>query len=151
MQISNKCYYALRALFELAINRNDGTPLKIGEIAQRQQIPKRFLEVILSELRQGGFVESRRGVDGGYLLSQRADQISVGDIVRFVDGDLAPVSCVSNDAQKKECELNFECPFYEFWVRVNHTISEVYDGTTLADIAESWKLRRAGQNFNYEI
>ncbi|MFH1071669.1 MAG: Rrf2 family transcriptional regulator [Candidatus Glassbacteria bacterium] len=151
MQISNKCYYALRAVFDLAGNYSSERPIKIAFIAARQSIPKRFLEVILNELRQGGFVESRRGVEGGYLLARKPETITIGEIIRFVDGDIAPVSCVGPDPAKVSCDLNFNCPYYDFWGRVRQAMDKVYEGTSLADILEGWQKRNAGINMSYEI
>lgn len=151
MQISNKCYYALRALFELARRYRDQRPIKIANIASAQSIPKRFLEVILNELRQGGFVESRRGVDGGYLLAREPDDISVGEIIRFVDGNLAPVDCVSTDGSETNCDLNYNCPYYDFWNRVGSEMDRIYHGTSLSDILEDWERRNAGRNLTYDI
>ena len=151
MQISKKCYYALRALFVLTNDYSLSRPIKIASIASRQGIPKRFLEVILNELRQGGFVESRRGVDGGYRLARKPETISVGEVVRFVDGDIAPVSCVAADSEQAVCELNFQCPFYDFWLRVREVMDSVYDGTSMADIVESWNRHGTERKLNYEI
>ena len=151
MQISNKCYYALRALFELSLHQKESLPVKIGLIARKQRIPKRFLEVILSELRQGGFVESRRGVEGGYLLARAPEQITMGEVIRFVDHDISPVDCVSDNQQSNNCEFNFECPFYDFWMEAKQALEEVYDGTTIQDIVERWHAIAAKDSFNYEI
>jgi len=107
--------------------------------------------VILNELRQGGFVESRRGVDGGYFLARKPEAITVGEVVRFVDGDIAPVSCVAENSGQAVCELNFQCPFYEFWLSVREVMDSVYDGTSMADIVESWNRRSVELNLNYEI
>lgn len=93
MSLSQKCYYAIRAVFELA-KAPSGRAVKIGEIAERQQIPVKFLEAILGQLKRGGFVESRRGADGGYLLLRPAGGITVGDIIRYVEGPLHPVKCL---------------------------------------------------------
>lgn len=151
MHISSKCYYALRALFELAWQHRELRPVKISVIAARQHIPRRFLEVILSELRQGGFVESRRGVEGGYMLARSPSEICVGEIVRFVDGDIAPVSCVSTREGEASCELNFHCPFHDFWITVLDALIQVYDRTTLADITESWSIKRSKHALHYDI
>ncbi|HUU27520.1 MAG TPA: Rrf2 family transcriptional regulator [archaeon] len=151
MQISNKCYYALKALYELAIHYQRSHPVKIALVASRQKIPKRFLEVILNELRQGGFVESRRGVDGGYYLARKPDLITIGEVVRFVDGDISPVACVSSNDGQAVCEKKDQCPFYDFWLEVKEVTELVYDGTTLSDIMERWNVRRAELNLNYEI
>ncbi len=151
MQISSKCYYALRSLFELAWHHGETRPVRISYISARQQIPRRFLEVILNELRQGGFVESRRGVDGGYFLARKPSEITIGEIVRFVDGDIAPVSCVSSRETEKNCDLNFQCPFHSFWGRVLEALTAVYDHTTLADIADDWRRRTSEQALHYDI
>src|SRR5215510_1848274 len=85
MTISVKGEYALQALFDLAAQRL-GEPVKIADIARRQKIPQKFLELILSGLKQGGFVESRRGAEGGYLLARPAESIMVGEVLRYVEG-----------------------------------------------------------------
>jgi len=151
MQISSKCYYALRSLYELASRHGEPRPVRIALIAARQQIPRRFLEVILSELRQGGFVESRRGVDGGYFLARPPEAITLGEIVRFVDGDIAPVSCVSSREGDASCDLNFQCPFHDFWGRVLEALSALYDHTSLADIVEGWRRKSRENVLHYDI
>ena len=97
MSVSSKCYYALRAVYALA-DHTGPEPLKIAEIAEREQIPIRFLEVILNQLKGGGFVQSRRGAEGGYRLARPADQLTVGEVMRYIDGPIAPVDCVSQTA-----------------------------------------------------
>ena len=92
MSISQKCQYALRSVFELAKRHGEG-PTSIREIARAQAIPPKFLELILTELRKGGFVESRRGIHGGYLLPVPPKTVFAGEIIRFVDGPIAPVRC----------------------------------------------------------
>src|SRR5437764_7681469 len=93
MSVSSKCYYAIRAVYALA--EHPGTePMKIAEIAERELIPIRFLEVILSQLKGGGFVQSRRGAEGGYRLSRHAEELTVGEVMRYVDGSIAPIDCV---------------------------------------------------------
>ena len=85
MRISVKGEYALQALFDLTC-RPEGAPTKIAEISKRQKIPQKFLELILAGLKQGGFVESRRGAEGGYLLARPADTITVGEVLRYIEG-----------------------------------------------------------------
>src|SRR5688572_31925040 len=84
MNVSVKGEYALAALFDLAA-QTPGEPVKIADIARRQKIPQKFLELILAGLKQGGFVESRRGAEGGYLLARPADSITVGQVLRFME------------------------------------------------------------------
>lgn len=139
MNITSRCYYALRALYELA-ERADAAPLKIAEIAERQRIPLKFLEVILNQLKGGGFVRSRRGADGGYHLARPADELTVGEILRFVDGSIAPVEC-AEPGHQDVCEFVGACPFLDFWHEVRRTISEVVDNTTFADLVHRQRSR----------
>lgn len=132
MSVSSKCYYAIRAVYALA-EHDRPEPLKIADIAEREHIPIRFLEVILGQLKGGGFVQSRRGAEGGYLLARPADRITVGEIMRYVDGPIAPVDCVSQ-SRPKECSFHGECHFFGFWGRVRTAISNVVDHTTFADL-----------------
>lgn len=140
MSVSSKCYYALRAVYALA-ERGGSEPMKIAAIAERERIPPRFLEVILSQLKGGGFVQSRRGAEGGYLLGRPADQITVGQIMRYVDGPIAPVDCVSQ-SRPHECQFHGECDFFGFWGRVREAISHVVDRTTIADLILENRQRR---------
>jgi Rrf2 family protein len=132
MTVSAKCYYALRAIYALAEHQSS-VPLKASEIAERQYIPIKFLEAILSQLKGGGFVVSRRGVEGGYLLARPSDRLKVGEIIRFIDGPIAPVDCVSV-SRPKVCEYPGHCPFFGFWGRVRQAISDVVDQTTFAEL-----------------
>src|SRR5688500_1367363 len=105
MNISVKGEYALQALFDLSL-QNAAEPVKIGDIARRQKMPQKFLELILAALKQGGFVESRRGAEGGYLLARPAESISVGQVVRFMESRRAPKTATRTDADN---------PFGELW------------------------------------
>lgn len=148
MSVSAKCYYAIRALYALAEyeGRGDPRPLKIAEIAEREQIPVRFLESILNQLKGAGYVQSRRGAEGGYRLARPADQLTVGEIMRFVDGPIAPVDCVSQ-SRPKVCQFHGECHFFGFWGRVRQAISSVVDHTTLADLIEENRQRLPDPNY----
>jgi Rrf2 family protein len=140
--VSQKCQYALRATFELAKHYGQG-PVKVAEIAEAEAIPVRFLEVILGELKQGGFVESRRGREGGYLLARPPHELTVGQVLRFVEGPVGPVGCVAGDP-KELCPLHVDCVFLSMWEKVSAAVSSVYDSTTFQDLVEDDK-RRAGR------
>lgn len=142
MSVSSKCYYAIRAIYALA-DHEGPEPLKIADIAEREKIPIRFLEVILSQLKGGGFVQSRRGAEGGYRLARAPEQITVGEVMRYVDGPIAPVDCVST-TRPKECEFQGDCHFYGFWGRVRQAISDVVDRTTFADLVKEDRERKRG-------
>ena len=132
MTVSAKCYYGLRAIYALA-ERGGATPMKASEIANRQHLPIKFLEAILSQLKGGGYVISRRGAEGGYILARPADRLNIGEIIRFIDGPIAPMDCV-NVSKPKDCEYPGQCPFFEFWGRVRRAIDDVVDQTTFADL-----------------
>ena len=134
MAITQKCQYALRALFELA--RRDGQgPVKIGTVAEVQSIPPRFLEGILNQLKAGGFVESLRGKEGGYRLLRSPKDISVGDVIRYLQGPLAPVDC-DPGASREPCGLYGDCVFRPLWERAQKALESVYDSTTIQDFVD---------------
>src|SRR5271165_693249 len=120
MNISVKGEYALQAIFDLASQR-PAEPVRIADIARRQSIPQKFLELILAGLKQGGFVESRRGAEGGYLLARSAESISVGEVLRFVEGP---------QQTKHRARRKGDSPFSEMWQQVDQAISGVVDHTT---------------------
>jgi len=133
MSISQKCQYSLRALFELACRYHENEPAKIADIAKAQAIPARFLENILSQLKQGSFVKSKRGARGGYFLATPPSSISIGDVIRFIDGPLHPVDCFS-DLKINPCKLKGSCVFRPVWKRAQQAVENIYDNTTLQDL-----------------
>ena len=136
MNISVKGEYALHAIFDLALQKA-GEPIRIAEIARRQKIPQKFLELILAGLKQGGFVESRRGAEGGYLLARGPESITVGEVLRFVD--------------KRTRRPSTGDPFAETWRRTDEAISNVIDRTTFAELARDWRDRQSKYVPNWEI
>ncbi|MFA6132975.1 MAG: Rrf2 family transcriptional regulator [Phycisphaerae bacterium] len=133
MRVSQKCQYAVRAILELAKRFGQG-PTSISEIASSQAVPQRFLEIILNEMKQGGFVGSRRGVQGGYLLLVEPRQLTVGRIMRVIDGPFDPVRCVGEGG--KPCPLKGHCSMIELWQRAKQAVEEVYDNTTFQDLVD---------------
>jgi Rrf2 family cysteine metabolism transcriptional repressor len=149
MQLSQKCQYALRAIFELA-KRNGRGPVKIAEIAKAQAIPVRFLEVILSQLKQAGFVSSQRGNKGGYMLIRPSDELTVGEVMRFMQGPVGPVECLVGGSKSK-CRLYGNCAFLPMWEKVQKAISDVYDNTTFRDLVDQEKERSDKCAIHYSI
>ncbi|MBI3683824.1 MAG: Rrf2 family transcriptional regulator [Acidobacteria bacterium] len=139
MHISVKADYALQAILDLAM-QPPGEPVRIADIARRQKIPQKFLELILASLKQGGFVESRRGAEGGYLLARPADSIMVGEVMRYVDG-----------AGSRPARRRSDNPFSDMWRKVDDAISSVVDRTSFADLSRSWHERQAAYVPNWEI
>ncbi len=132
MNITQKCQYALRAVFELA-RQNDQQPVRIAAIAEAQAIPVRFLEVILNELKHGGFVDSRRGSQGGYYLTVDPRELTAGKIITFVDGPIRPVSCQSHLTESR-CPLETNCVFYQMWDRAAEALTGVFESFTFYDL-----------------
>lgn len=125
MNISVKSEYALKAIFDLA-TRPPAEPVKIADIAKRQKIPQKFLELILASLKQGGFVESRRGADGGYRLAKPAADITVGELLNYVENT------------KKNGRPAADA-FSDLWNRVDTAISDILDHTTFAELERQWR------------
>jgi len=134
MPVSQKCQYALRAVFELA-KHSSSAPLKMAQIAKRQAIPLRFLEIILNELKRGGFIRAVRGKDGGCVLARAPQDLTVGEIMRYIEGPLAPVGCIS-EGSGDYCPLYGNCVFLPLWERAEKALAEVYDGTTFQDLID---------------
>lgn len=147
MFVTQKCQYALKAVFALA--RKDRTrPVKIAQVAEEQAIPFRFLEVILSQLKQGGFVESRRGTEGGYLLVRDPHEITVGSIVRFIDGPNFDEDIITSRKGAGGTEGDF---FDSIWHEAQAAVFEVFDRTTIADLIQREEARRTSFVPNYII
>ncbi len=140
MSISQKCYYAIRAVYELA-QAPAGKTVKIGEIAERQHIPAKFLEAILNQLKGGGFVESRRGAEGGYLLARPARLLSLGDIIRFVEGPLHPVKCAGGSGASSQEGL--DCVLGPIWESAEKALAETYDGVSFQDLVDRSRPKQA--------
>jgi Rrf2 family transcriptional regulator, cysteine metabolism repressor len=141
MNISVKGDYALHAILDLAA-RSNGEPVKIADIAKRQKIPQKFLELILATLKQGGFVESRRGAEGGYLLARSAESLTVGEVLRFIEGGRS----ARGSGRGMEPD-----PFSNVWRRVDEAISLVVDHTTFAEIARDWRDHQTKYVPNWDI
>ncbi len=146
MNISVKSEYALKAVFDLAsqymaVRQAPAPmpPIKIADIARRQKIPQKFLELILAGLKQGGFVDSRRGAEGGYLLSRSPDSITVGEVLRAVEN------------VKVFSRLSCSDPFAEIWKRVDSAVSDVLDQTTFGELARTWQEKHTHYVPNWEI
>lgn len=132
--ISQKSKYALRALLALA-EAPDDAPMMIGDIAVQEVIPRKFLEQILLDLKHQGLVVSRRGKAGGYLLLRRPETITFGEVLRLMDGPLAPLPCLSKMAYRRcgDCASEQACKIRKVFARVAEATREILDSTTLAD------------------
>lgn len=134
MLISTRGRYALRVMIDLAEQPGDiYVPLK--DIAQRQNISRKYLESIMTVLSKNDMVEGIHGKGGGYRLSKEAEDYRVGDILRLMENSLAPVSCLEEDADP--CERAAECKTLPMWTKLFHMINEYFDGITVAELAGS--------------
>lgn len=146
MRITYKGDYALKTILDLSLHYGE-EPVNISELAKRADIPVKFLEQILLDLKRGGFVESRRGKIGGYLLAKDPAQIKLGEVIRFVDGPIEPIACV---AQKyKGCAEINSCVLRGIWQEVARSTSKIVDNITFAELAKKVKKRK--QAFIYQI
>lgn len=135
--ISKKTKYAFKALIHLA-GTTSGQPVLIADLAKDENIPRKFLEFILLSLRKGGLLQSRVGKGGGYTLALPASKISIGSVVRILEGDVAPVACLSttNYARCEECQDEVTCGIRLTLTDVNIALTTVLDSLTLADMIE---------------
>jgi Rrf2 family protein len=146
--VSQKCQYALRALFELALRYPADIVTTVSEIAETQSIPPRFLEQILSKLRTGGYIESRRGNQGGYVMTVSPSSISVGEIIRFVEGTDESVDCLKKPGSS-HCPFRGGCVFKNLWERAKSATSDIFDATTFQDLLD--KQRTIKNELDYTI
>ncbi len=140
MKISKKCDYALRALMTLA-EYYGKEPLSIRQLAERNAVPKRFLEHIMLDLKAKGWVTSLAGKNGGYLLAKNPDEISIGEVVRYFDGLLAPIGCVSI-SHYESCPLEPVCRFRRIFLIIRNEIAHLIDHTSLSTAIRGEPVRR---------
>jgi Rrf2 family protein len=153
MNITTKSEYAFKALIELVMDHNRGNTITlINDVAERKNIPKKYLEQILLSLKNAGILVSKRGVGGGYSLSKSPENISVGEIIRAVEGTFAPVSCVSMDANVS-CPEEATCGLYSVMLEVRNAVSSILDNTTLEDVSRRTVelIGQKSQILNYAI
>ena len=135
MLISKKHQYALRAIYELARQLGNG-PVKISQIAEAQAIPERFLEVILGQLKKSGFVESKRGYQGGYELVIQPGQLTVGALMRYLQSGVDITHCMA-PIPESDCPFQGDCAFYPMLKQVKDAIFKVYNETTIQDLLDN--------------
>lgn len=137
MKISTKGRYALVLMLDLAVY-DTGEPVRLKDVARRQQMSEKYLEQIISVLNKGGLVRSIRGPQGGYMLRKPPEQYTVGMILRLTEGNLAPVTYDDSDSLMRESVTS------RIWERLEHAINDIVDGITLKDLVD-WQTEQAGQ------
>jgi len=138
VKLSKRGEYALRALIDFGLAQAMGKPLlQVNELASKEDLPLKFLEQILMQLKAAGYLESRRGKHGGYLLARRPEDIQIGQVVRLIDGPLAPIRCVSQVAYERcTCPDEEHCGLRMVMLDVRNAISNILDRFSLADVVE---------------
>ena len=142
MKISTKGRYALRLMLDLALN-DTGEPVRIKDISIRQEISDKYLEQIVSVLNKAGFVKSIRGPQGGYRLTKKPEEYTVGAILRLTEGDMAPVACL--EGEENDCPRASMCTSLRLWTMLDDAIKSVIDHVTLQDMLE-WSME-AGNDY----
>lgn len=150
MKFSKKSEYGFRALLELAAHYNRSVLMR-QEIAERQRIPLEFLEQILLALKRAGLLASRRGINGGYMLIKSPDDITLGQVIRILDGPLAPLGCVSKTAYQKcrDCPYaeKARCPIQAVMLEVRNAIAGILDNYTLSEFAKGKRPKRSREEY----
>ncbi|MEW5758914.1 MAG: Rrf2 family transcriptional regulator [Candidatus Omnitrophota bacterium] len=138
MRITYKGDYALKSILDLALYY--GKIVTIHDLAKRVDAPVKFLEQVLLDLKRGGFVESKRGKVGGYFLAKAPAQISVADIIRYIDGPIEPIGCAGKDY--KGCKDMYKCVFRKIWCDVTKSISDIIDNIDFEDLVKQLEDQR---------
>lgn len=148
MRISYKGDYALKAILELSLKYGRSETVSIGEIASSGDMPENFLEQILLTLKKGGFVKSKRGIKGGFYLAKNPRDITVGQVIRFIEGPVEPISCVEEGY--KGCKDLKNCILREVWKEVGRAISVVIDTVNFEELTVRCKERTLNLKPSYE-
>lgn len=135
MKLSTKGRYGLKAMFELALHYGEG-PIPLKNIADNQRISEHYLEQLIAVLRKNGLVKSVRGAQGGYMLIEEPKNITVGSIIRVLEGDIAPSDCVIEDSNV--CDRESKCVTKLVWLKIRDSINTVIDSITLEDMLEDY-------------
>ena len=143
MKISTKGRYALRLMLDLALNEKE-EPIRVKEIAVRQEISDKYLEQIISVLTKAGYVKSLRGPQGGYRLVKAPGEYTVGSILRLTEGNLSPVACLDDEVNM--CERKEDCMTLPLWEKLDEAIRGVIDHVTLQDLID-WHYNKNSDNY----
>lgn len=141
MKITYRGDYALKAVLDLALHYNQGV-VTIHDLAGRADAPVKFLEQVLLDLKKGGFVESRRGINGGYFLSRYPKDIKLGEVIRFIDGPVEPIACIEKGYTG--CNSVYSCAIRQVCKKVAEATANIIDNITFEDLAEQAAVTKKG-------
>jgi Rrf2 family transcriptional regulator, cysteine metabolism repressor len=147
MKLSTKGRYGVRASMDLARHEGQG-PISLKDIAERQGISLQYLEHLITPLIAGGIIKSTRGARGGVSLAKPAAQITLGEVIRMLEGSVAPVECVD---RPELCSRSATCATRDVWAEINQAVSGVLGSMTLRDLAEKQKQKENAGNLTYQI
>ena len=143
MKVSTKGRYALRLMVDLGLQEDDSY-ISLKDISRRQNISIKYLEQIVTPLNRAGLVRSARGAQGGYRLAKAPGEYTAGQILRTIEGSMAPIACL--ECETNECEHYEKCATIEFWEGMNKVISDYVDSVTLEHLIDSYRKRTADQD-----
>lgn len=149
MRLSTKGRYGMKAVLDLALHSNEGL-ISLKSIADRQEISENYLEQLFASLKKAGVVKSTRGSQGGYELGKAPSEISVGDILRALEGSLAPVECVE-DCEQPSCEKSENCVTRHIWTKIHDSVNEVVDSISLEQLVEDCRKMSEKCDYTYYI
>jgi Rrf2 family protein len=135
MRLSTQSRYGVRAIFDIAYN-SEGLETQVKDISRRQGISQRYLEQIFQKLKRAGIIGSKRGPSGGYFLSKKPEDITVGEVVRVTEGGLVPVLCVNPEDSTKPCERSGECVTQVIWNEAGKRLRDYFDSVTIRDLCK---------------
>lgn len=149
MKISYKGDYAMKIVLDLSMYYPDNL-VSILDLSKRQDIPKKFLEQILLDLKKGGFLKSKKGPKGGYSLAKAPEEITLGDIVRYIEGSVYPISCIE-PKYPTECKDKACCVFAPIWVDVGDAITNIIDNINFKDLLKKYKAMKGKFVLDFQI
>jgi Rrf2 family protein len=133
MKLSTQSRYGVRAIFDIAYN-SEGLETQVKDISRRQGISPRYLEQIFQKLKKAGIVGSKRGPSGGYFLNKKAEEITVGDVIRTTEGGIDPVLCIDPEDSSQPCDRLGECVTRLIWDEAGNRLKEYFDSVTVKDL-----------------
>ena len=143
MKVSTKGRYALRLMIDIAEYGSEGVPVRLKDVARRQNLSGKYLEQIIAILNKAGYVRSIRGPQGGYLLARNPSEYTAGMILRLTEGSLAPIACLEDEMA---CDMMDNCATIKLWRKLNDAINDVVDSVTLEDLVE-WHRPNDGDDY----
>ncbi len=150
MKLSTKGRYGLRAVLDLAVHTKDEA-VALSQVAERQGISINYLEQLIAKLKKSGIVLGIRGAQGGYLLARPAEEISIGEILRALEGDLNPVDCSEVTNSDNPCSQSDSCVTKYVWKRISDSINDAVDGIMLSElVSESKKVQADASSIDEE-